>query len=440
MPEKRMPDRKRMMSKITIGYFDDTMGRGGTARYFTEVLSALDRTQFSPVFFASKPQEWHSDLRSLDVPVITVCGQDNVAESGAAQPLPAMIPVSGKTTGKRSAFRLPRKLAWCVGLSREIIGLRKMFRAHPVDLLHINVSGTDDFAPIAARLARVPRILATYHVSPAYDLENKRNGLRHRFLERQSLKSLHRAISCCHFTKQDWVQRHSIASGLMQVVHNGISMARVERRSSRAEARAQLGVSPTAPVIGTLAQLYPYKGLDWFIRAMPLILERYPLTTFLLAGGGPLEQELKQLATELDVMRSIRFLGTRSDILTVLEALDVYVQSSLIEAFPIAILEAAGMGLPVVASAVGGIPEAVEDGITGSLVPPRDPEALGKAILSMIDAPRQREEMGRCGRMLVEQQFNRDNMVSSIIYMYYDLLSVPAGAARSLRLPQGMAH
>jgi glycosyltransferase involved in cell wall biosynthesis len=161
------------------------------------------------------------------------------------------------------------------------------------------------------------------------------------------------------------------------------------------------------PVILFLGTFSVHKGLTYLLRAMAQVSRGYPEARLLLVGSGPLEDELKALVNDLGLVQKVIFAGriTYDQVPAFLAASDLLVLPSLNEGLPRVVLEAMAMGLPVVASRVGGIPELVRDGETGLLVPPRNEEALGKALVSLLADPASRRAMGNHARQHVQSEY-----------------------------------
>ena len=402
------------MSVRQIGYFDDGEFRAGTGRYLTEIIGALDRSRFQPVFFAPRRRAWHEDFDRLDVQMVY----------GAVPPSPAQRLTDDRSSSIRSRRKLqfPSSVSWTLGTLKDTLKLSRLFRKVPVHLLHSNNTGAEP-APIAARLARVPKIVGTLHVLPSYDLEGVRGGIRYRLLEKASMQALDHVIACCDAARRDWDVRCGLRSNRVTVIHNGIQVDRVSRRMPVVEARGLLGLPEEAVILATIGNLHAYKGQEHLIRAMPAIVAQCPMALAVIAGTGPAECELKRLAEELRVDHKVRFLGFCSEIGTLLDSADIYVQPSLVEAFPIAILEAAAAGLAIVATAVGGVPEAIEEGVTGLLVPPRDAPALARAIGSLASCPERRRALGDGAQTRVNALFTTQKMLGKTTDLYESLLS-----------------
>lgn len=158
-----------------------------------------------------------------------------------------------------------------------------------------------------------------------------------------------------------------------------------ERAACRAALAAEFNFPRDSVLVGNLAALVPHKDHDTLIAAAVIVLLRRPAVKFLIAGRGPEEANLFESIKRMGLLGKVILLGHRADPVPVLKALDLYVQSSWGEGMGSVLIEAAACGVPVCATTAGGIPEVVEDGATGLLVPPRDPEALAKVILRLID-------------------------------------------------------
>ncbi len=172
------------------------------------------------------------------------------------------------------------------------------------------------------------------------------------------------------------------------VAPSGIDLDRFEGKTNPREARERLGVGAGIRVVGSIAALSREKGHADLLRAAAGVLAAKGDVRFYIVGEGELRERLERLARELGVCDRVVFTGFRADTLDLLGMFDVFVLSSRVEGLGTSIMDAQAAGIPVVATRTGGIPEIVEDGVSGLLVPPRSPESLGRAILRMLhDAP-----------------------------------------------------
>ena len=198
------------------------------------------------------------------------------------------------------------------------------------------------------------------------------------------------------------------------IVYAGVAMAREEVHIRRSASEAI--------VIGTACRLVPLKGLVYLLRAVAALRSEFPNLRLEIAGRGPLQGDLERDADQLGLAEEVLFLGWQKDLGPILRRWDIFVLPSLDEGLPIAVLNAMAEGLPVVGTSVGGLPELIEDGRTGYLVPPHDPLALARALRSLILDPERRSAQGAAGRECVRSRFSADHMVAQIRTIY-DTLS-----------------
>lgn len=171
-----------------------------------------------------------------------------------------------------------------------------------------------------------------------------------------------------------------------------------ERREAREAVRREFGFAPELPLIGNLAALVPHKDHDTLLAAALIVLLKRPDARFLVAGAGPQEERLRDAALRMGLARKLVFAGQRDDAPSLMRAFDVYCQSSWGEGMGSVLIEAMAAGLPLAATRAGGIPEVVEDGANGLLVPPRDPEALAGALLRLLEDEPLRRRLAAGGR------------------------------------------
>lgn len=176
-------------------------------------------------------------------------------------------------------------------------------------------------------------------------------------------------------------------------------------------------------VVGTVGRLSPEKGHSVLIQAAAIIRNRFPSCRFLIVGDGPLKDRLQNLAYDLGLEKEIEFIGYRPDVQPYLKSMDVFALPSYTEAMPLSLLEAMALGLPIVASKVGGIPEVIKDGYNGFLVEPGNEKDLADKIIRFLESPHVRKAMGQAGRETVESRFNVEIMTRKITELYWGVLA-----------------
>ena len=187
---------------------------------------------------------------------------------------------------------------------------------------------------------------------------------------------------------------HGPARRRAVVLTHGIALEQVrEQRAERASVRGELGVAPDDVLVGTVANYVPKKDYPNLLHAARCLADRRSGVRFCAVGQGPLEADVHALRHELGLDDVVILPGYRRDAVRVLAGCDIFVLASRFEGLPVALMEAFGLGLPVVVTSVGGVPEAVDDGVQGLLVPPGQPELLADALEQLVADPPRRAAM-----------------------------------------------
>jgi len=234
--------------------------------------------------------------------------------------------------------------------------------------------------------------------------------------------------------KRDVMIQEGLEAGRVIVIHNGIDLTRFTVHPG-ANMRRQVDIAPDARVVAVLANFISYKGHACFLAAWHRVLTAYPHAVALLIGDGRTRERVEHLARDLHLTSSVRFLGNRPDVPTVLAAIDILVHPSEQEGFSNAILEGMAAGRPVIATDVGGNAEAVVHEETGLLVPSGDPAALAAAIERLFAHPELARAFGAAGRERVEREFGMDRMTSAYERLYVDVLRKNAPPATASQMP-----
>lgn len=201
------------------------------------------------------------------------------------------------------------------------------------------------------------------------------------------------------------------------VIYNGIVPQEFIRPANAEAVRERLGLAAGTPLVGIVARLHAVKGHRYFLEAARQVLLSRP-ARFLVVGDGPLRRGLEELAAKLDIAGRVTFTGFVEDVRPYMASLDLLVVSSLWEGFGLTAVEAMALGVPVVATEVGGLPEVVRHGETGLLVPPADAGALAGSIAWMLDHPGQAREMAEKGGKVVREKFTAAAMARRTEELY----------------------
>lgn len=328
----------------------------------------------------------------------------------------AIVPFKGSSV---------RDIARTIKAQYTLIRLVRKFRP---DLIHNHLFKAVIMGRIAGFVGRAPAVVSQM---PGYV-----------HLDSRLLYSLDRAtlwiddvvIGSCSYIAERYAE---IGAKHVAVSYYGCDVHRIDPLISGNKFREEFGVTPDAPTIGMVAYMYPsnipkyrdigMKGHEVFIDAASVLKDKYPAARFFVVGDdlwgiGAYRRQLEERATRLGLGDRMHFTGNRTDIPSVMAAMDVLVNPSLSESASYTMIEALLMERGVVATNVGGLPDTIQDGESGLLVPPRDHMALADAISYLIENPSERARMGKLGRQRVLARFDIQNTVDSLEAIYADVL------------------
>lgn len=362
---------------------------GGTESFLLHLLSRLDRRRFAPVVCSLRPRGFIGDqIAALGIPV---------HELGMAE-------------GAR-----PHQLL--LGAHR----LARLIDAERIDLVQSLLYRANLVSALASRLARRRPCL----VSGQRSLVPKRFWLA-AWAVRRTRRLAERVVAVSNAVGRELIATEKLDPERLVVIPNGVDPALFRSRDSAA-VRARWQVPPGALVIGAVGRLSPTKGLVHLIDAVAALGAAGHESVLVLAGSGSEHSALENRARRAGLGAAVRFLGFCDRLEEVYPGFDLYALPSLAEGSPNALLEAMACGLPAVACAVGGVPEIVEDGVSGLLVPPADAGALG-AALGRLAADRELcRRLGTTARQRVENDFTLDGMVGRYEQLYSGLLASAEG-------------
>jgi glycosyltransferase involved in cell wall biosynthesis len=369
---------QRMKPKLKILFFGTQMAIGGAqklllgqARWFRD-----HGHDVTAVFFYDKQglQERWQD--GLGFPLLTLT-----------------------SVGPRASL-IERPWALAAGLLR----LWVLLRGGRFDVIETFTYDSNVLALPIAWLAGVPARIATHH------------GIIENFpawIERLHAWLVNAGIASVLVSVSGKTLEQAIHAGIRPerntVIPNGIPPM-IIGSADRSEVRREIGVENGEPVLLSVGRLVYQKGHEYLVHAMPRVLGRYPHAKAVICGEGALRPDLERQIGELGLESRVRLVGNRNDVGKFLASADVFVLPSRWEGLPVALLEAMGAGLPVVATRVEGVEEVVEDERQGLLIPPEDAEALAAALLQLIGDPQLRKQMGEAGRTRIQSFYTLDIM------------------------------
>ncbi len=310
-----------------------------------------------------------------------------------------------------------------------LVELTRLIRRVRPHIVHTHTAKAGTLGRLAARLAGVPVVVHTYH---GHVFEGYFSPLKTRLflsIERWLAGWTDRLITVSEAVRQDLLRLGIGNPERLRVVPLGLDLEPfLQCETRRGQLRAELGVSD-APLVGIIARLVPIKRHEDFLAAAAARASRLPNCRFLVVGDGELRVGLEDRARALGLDGRIHFLGWRGDLPRIYADLDLVVLTSANEGLPVSLIEAMAAARAVVATRVGGVPDLVEDGVTGLLVPPKDPVALAEAMVALLSDPDRRQAMGDAGRKRVYPAYSAERLLLDMDRLYTELL-----AARGVRI------
>ena len=305
----------------------------------------------------------------------------------------ATLPVHAAAVGRGD-------LSW-----RTLQAIRDAVRGFNPDVIHVHESHGIPGAILAARGAsRRPRLVASRRVD--FDL---------RFMSRLKYGRMDKVLAVSRAV-QEVLVRSGLSKEKVALVHEGVKDRKP--RPGGPEALRALGIPQGALVVGNVAQLVDHKDHATLLRAAAIVLAARPDCRFLICGDGPLRGDLTALATSLGIAGRVSFAGFRGDLDALIPCFDIFCLSSHLEGLGTSVLDAMCFSRPVVATRAGGIPDAVADGETGRLTPPRDSQALAQALVETLGSSTARERYGAAGRARFDKEFTSAAMARATLAAY----------------------
>jgi glycosyltransferase involved in cell wall biosynthesis len=346
-----------MPDPSTVLYINPVSWVGGAEGAMLDLVTNIDRSRFTPVVVCPSDGEFVDMLRKAGIPT-------------------HIVPFYGLRA------RNP------VRYFETIFKLRSLIKRYKARLVHVNQQYASNYGVIAAKLCRLPCIVHLRGVEGDKFFD--------RFLRwiarADQIICVSNAVRCRlleYLQSRVDARRARLIEQKASVVYDGIKYEAALRPE---EARNRLGLALDCQAVGIVGQVIPEKGIKEFVEAARIVADEKPNTVFAVVGEDPkprrdFASEMAFYAERLGLGSNIRFYGFRRDAAQLTRAFDVTVLASWQEAFGRVVLESLAAGVPVVATRVGGVPEIVEDGVCGILVPPRNPESLAEGILAVLNMP-----------------------------------------------------
>jgi len=312
-----------------------------------------------------------------------------------------------------------------INFINDIIAFYKIYqilKKNKYDIVHTHSSKPGFLGRIAAKLAGTPIIIHTIHGFPFNSFMPWAVRWFFIFIERFLSFISTKLITVSKLNLQHAINMKLAPPNKFVNIYSGIDFDKFDKKVDVSKKRSALNIADNLRIVGVVGRLTYCKGLEYFLEAAKIISQQKEDVIFLMIGDGELRLMCEDLIKKLDISNHVKMLGFREDIPELLKILDVYVLSSRWEGLGRSLTEAMYLARPTVATAVEGVPELVQNGKTGILVPPANPQALADSILFLLNNPENAKEMASNAREFVRTHFSADKMVADIEKLYQNLI------------------
>ncbi|MFC4769472.1 glycosyltransferase [Effusibacillus consociatus] len=360
---------------------------GGAEQHLLGLVKSLDRNHWAPHVAVFYQGELAERLRQLQIPVTVLT---------------------------------PTNVSGLIG----IVPVRKLIRELKPSIIHTHGVRANLSGRLANKAEGCPaKVVTTIHSILTLDYPVAWKRMLFGFLEKWTWRYVDHFILVSR-TMRDSLVKEGLPEKRSSVIHNAIDLP--EKPSVRTEyskLREELGLPQDTKLVGTVARLHKVKGHTYLIQAAQRLKDKYPNLHYVWVGGGEMYQQLKEEVRAAGLEERIHFLGVRQDVSELLPEFDLFVLPSIYEGFGLVVLEAQLAGLPVIASAVGGLLEVVDDGHDGLLVPPQNADALSQAIDEALSMPERSRQMALAGQEKVFRHGSLERLVQETTNVYKKLKS-----------------
>lgn len=299
---------------------------------------------------------------------------------------------------------------------RTVIDLLKIIKRDQIDILHCHGYGATTFGRIAGFLTRTPVIVHEHMVDAHMPVYQK-------FADLVLSPFTSKGIAISAAVKDFMAGPRSVPSSRIEIVHNSVpaDFCRTFSDSEKQAAAQKYGIPLDVKIIGIVGRLDPVKGHKDFLLAASIVVKKFPDIRFVVVGDGELREQLHEYARELEIEDKVIFLGHCNNVMEIVALFYMLAVTSLSEGFSIAIAEAMAQGKPVVATRIGGIPDIVEDGKSGFLVPAKDPQKMAEVMERIIKDKDLADSLGQYGLLQCRNQFLAPHSANKLRTIYHDL-------------------
>lgn len=369
-----------MTEKITVAQCVFDLGHGGAQQVVYSLVRGRDRSRFNSMVYAFHDGALAASLRSA---------------------------------GERVNI-LPQKMPFLDPfLSRRLLD---SFRKEKVHVVHTHLFGADLHAGLAARCAGLPAVMTVH--------SDRHDNWRQRLLASLVFRGFDRIVAVGGRVADSLTFSWPSVSSKLQLIHNGVEDPAGAEIPS-VPLRSLLNMSHGETLIGTVGRLAPEKDHVNLVRAFRIVLAQEKSLRLVIVGEGPMRRLIEDEVASAGLTGCVHLPGSLPHISALISAFDLFVLPSLREGLPLSLLEAMTAGLPCIATPVGSVGEVIQDGVTGRLVSPGEPQDLADAILGLLRNPEERAQLAARGRELALREYGASRMVAAYERLYEELAARP---------------
>lgn len=305
-----------------------------------------------------------------------------------------------------------------------LIRLYFLFRRQRFDIVHTHTAKAGALGRIAAFLAGKSMIVHTLHGHNFYGYLGPFFSKIIVIIEKFIASFTHNIIALTGLEKKDLVRFKIAEAEKIRLIHPGLELEKyAEINIDKLKMKKNFNIEAGESVVGMAGRLEPIKGPRYFVQAAGVVAKQFTKVKFIMVGEGSLRQRLEKQVKGEELQNKFIFTGWREDMHEILSMLDILVLPSLNEAVGMILIEAQALGVPVIATNVGGIPEVIRDNQTGILVPSGDTHSLAQAITHLLEDEQKRLAMAQAARIWIRDKFKAQDMVNEISDLYQELIS-----------------
>lgn len=318
---------------------------------------------------------------------------------------------------------IPLKIKGEINPILDIIAIKnliKIAKKEKIDIISSQGFKATFLSAIVEKLTNIPTV-STIHTFLFSPLWSKKKIKIYRLLAKFFFKYIKKVIVVSRSIGRE-LENIGVDKNKMVIIYNGISCSMQYKNIDTSITKEKFGFKKESFVVGNISRFVSHKGIEYFLKAIPEVINKHPQIRFLLVGDGPEKENILNIVSHLHIENLLTILPYQKNIENLLGIIDILVVSSVTEGLPYTVLEAMLYGIPVVATEVGGIPEIIEDEKDGILIPPYSASKISEKIINLFEDESKRKKISYYGRKKIMENFTEDIMIKKTEDVYLDVI------------------